>query len=267
MFVQEQKDVLGRSQALKYINPLLSGSALIVLGKANLGKKPRVTKEIIHKELRKTIEAIDQLPPSWKRENVDGERHAEAFLLEAENLIDILGCHFDSMLSQDDRNKLFAAKKNTHQCSSVNSEVTIIKAKMVVQRAKSESNRERIQFDAMDKLIAEMKTAPEYVRFHLTDEIMGISPDITDRVTRCREQVKFISQFRASFSVAVFKYKRYGSLSDWVVIAKIGRGHDKKSNKVIGFVQDCTNAAPTHLSQWQTRDAIRHISTACGLSA
>ena len=68
------------------------------------------------------------------------------------------------------------------------------------------------------------------------------------------------------FTVGVFSFKRYGSITNWTVVCRMRKDDTKtkESSKFHGFTAEATVQAKVLLSNRQTKDAINSISFACG---
>lgn len=133
--------------------------------------------------------------------------------------------------------------------------------------SKKWTDEDKIIYKHIDKLEKDMKNANPYTPFCLTDDKMGISlvtESLVNAKSKSRLRRKFMKQIQFKFRVGVFKYKRNGTLSDWVVICKMGARDDKSCEAFLGFVQDAQLEAPAYLSKRQTQDAVNSISLATG---
>ena len=104
-----------------------------------------------------------------------------------------------------------------------------------------------------------------YVVVNLTDEVMGIGqsemPDARDSsiVWKC-----YLSNLGFKFSVGIFRYRRGGSKSDWVVIFWIFQGASTSSTNFIKTIAVASIEALSQLLRRHTSDAIASIQSTVG---
>ena len=99
-----------------------------------------------------------------------------------------------------------------------------------------------------------------YVLVNLTDEVMVIyHNDIPDTRDRSLVRKCYFSDLGFKFTIAIFRYRRGGSKSYWVVIFWVPMGTSTSNSNFIQIIATVSREAIAHLSWHQTSDAIASI--------
>ena len=120
----------------------------------------------------------------------------------------------------------------------------------------------------MDELDGQMTRKHFYVLVNLTDEVLGIGHSDMPDTRDCSPARKcYFSDIDFKFPIGMFRYRRSGSKTDWVVIFRVPRGASTSNSDFIQTIANTSREAPEHLSRRQTSDAIASIRSIVGANS
>eukprot|EP00957_Ditylum_brightwellii_P112456 8573100-Ditylum_brightwellii.AAC.1 len=145
-----------------------------------------------------------------------------------------------------------------------NTNICVIDSQPKRKIVRKQSESDKICYALLDKLCNKIFITASYTPIHLTNNITSVSEQLLDRKARSKMRATFVADLGFNFKVGVLVFEHLRSVSNWVVVWKMGQNDNKSDPTFQGFLVLTSQDLPHCISQQQTQDAINSIMFACG---